>query len=54
MLAAVIWHELAHVDGCDEAQAREREMALWREFLRNGRVESSLGLTCLAALCDRK
>ena len=54
MLAAVIWHELAHVDGCDETQAREREMALWGEFVRNGRVESSLGLTYLAALRDRK
>lgn len=54
MLAIVIWHEQAHVDGCDEAQAREREVSLWREFVRNGRVESSLGLTYLAALRDRK
>ena len=54
MLAIVIWHEQAHADGCNEAQAREREVSLWREFVRSGRVESSLGLTYLAALRDRK
>jgi hypothetical protein len=54
MLAIVIWHEQAHADGCNEAEAREREVTLWREFVRNGRVESSLGLTYLAALRDRK
>jgi hypothetical protein len=54
MLAIVIWHEQAHADGCDEAEARAREVSLWREFVRSGRVESSLGLTYLAALRDRK
>lgn len=50
MLAAVICHELAHVDGCDEAQARERETALWQEFVKSSRVDSSIGLTYLAEL----
>ena len=54
MLAAVIWHELAHVEGCDEAQAREREEVLWREFVRNGRVDSAMGLSYLAALRRRR
>jgi hypothetical protein len=54
MLAAVIWHELAHVNGCDEAQARDSETRLWQEFVRSGRVDSALGLTYLAELLHRK
>ena len=50
MLAAVIWHELAHVEGCDEAHAREREASLWDEFVRSGRVDTALGLSYRAAL----
>jgi hypothetical protein len=50
MLAAVIWHELAHVEGCDEAHAREREASLWDEFVRSGRVDAALGLSYRAAL----
>ena len=30
MLAAVIWHEMAHADGLDESQARRREEELWQ------------------------
>ena len=33
ILAAVIWHEMAHTDGLDEAQARRREEELWRGFV---------------------
>ena len=45
MLAAVIWHEMAHADGLDEAQARRREEELWRGFVSTRVVESAFGLT---------
>jgi hypothetical protein len=54
MLAAVIWHEMAHAEGCDEAQARHREEELWQEYVRSGRVESGIGLTYLVELRGRR
>ena len=54
MLAAVIWHEVGHVEGCDEVEAREREAGLWGDFVRSGRVDGALGLSYLAALRRRK
>ena len=53
MLAVVLWHETAHVEGLDEAHARRREEDLWERFVRTGRVDSSLGLTYLAELKRR-
>src|SRR2546427_12221237 len=29
ILAAIIWHEMAHIDGADEEQAQRREEGLW-------------------------
>src|SRR5262249_3232182 len=40
MLAAVIWHEMAHADGLDERHAQEREEDLWRQFVLRRRVDS--------------
>ena len=31
MLAAVIWHEMAHTEGLDERQAQQRKEDLWKQ-----------------------
>jgi len=49
-LAAAIWHEMAHLDGADEREARHREQALWTIFIRDQRVDRVDGLRYLAAL----
>ena len=54
MLAAVIWHEMAHADGLDEPQAQQREEALWKDFMKRGIVDSGVGLTYLAELRRRR
>jgi hypothetical protein len=54
MLALVIWHEMAHVEGLDERGARRREEELWSEFIRSGRVDGSIGLAYLRELKARK
>lgn len=52
-LAAVLWHEMAHVAGADERGARRQEEALWRRFLRDERVDSVSGLRYLKSLIER-
>ncbi len=52
-LAAVIWHEMAHVDGADEREARVREEALWTRYVRDQRVDEVTALRYLAALKRR-
>ena len=52
-LAAVIWHEMAHVDGADEREARAREEALWTRYVRDQRVDEVKALRYLAALKRR-
>lgn len=54
MLATVIWHEMAHAEGCDEAQARRREEEPWQQYARSGRVDSGIGLTYLVELRGRR
>jgi hypothetical protein len=34
MLAAVIWHEMAHAEGHHERHAQEQEEDLWTQFVR--------------------
>ena len=53
-LATVIWHEMAHIAGADEAGAQQAEEQLWREFMLTRRVESSIGLRYLALLQKRR
>jgi hypothetical protein len=53
-LAAVIWHEMAHLDGADEGGAREAESALWASFVRDGRIDQLTGLRYLSALERRR
>ena len=50
VLASVLWHEMGHLEGLDEAAAIVREQNLWRTFIAAGRVDSALGLTYVARL----
>lgn len=52
-LAAVIWHEMAHVSGADERQARRKEEALWMSFIRDQRIDPVAGLRYLRSLVER-
>ena len=52
-LAAVLWHELAHVDGADERAARRQEQALWTTFVRDQRIDDVAALRYLNALAGR-
>lgn len=52
-LAAVVWHEMAHVAGADEREARKREQALWTSFIRDQRVDPVIALRYLSALDQR-
>ncbi len=54
MLAAVIWHEMAHAEGLDERQAQLREEDLWKQFVQRGLVDSDVGLTYLNELRQRR
>jgi len=53
MLAAIIWHEMAHIAGADEAQAQRREEGLWKGFLLEGRVDRVTALRYLKLMSDR-
>lgn len=52
-LSAVIWHEMAHLDGADERGARAREEKLWTSYIRDQRIDGVTGLRYLAALESR-
>jgi hypothetical protein len=53
MLATVIWHEMAHVDGADEAESRSREEGLWARFMLENAVDRDAALKYLVALKHR-
>ncbi len=53
-LAAIIWHEMAHIDGADEPAARRAEEQLWKEFILARRVDSRQGMRYLALLQNRR
>lgn len=53
VLAAIIWHEMAHLEGADEPSAQEREASLWRSFVRDARVDAVGGLRYLKRLVER-
>jgi len=52
-LAITIWHEMAHIDGADEATAQRAEEQLWTEFVVAGRVDRVQGMRYLALLRKR-
>jgi len=53
-LATVIWHEMAHINGADEAAAQEAEEQLWMEFIVSQRVDRTRGMKYLALLKKRR
>jgi len=52
-LATIIWHEMAHIDGADEATAQRAEEKLWTEFVVAGHVDRVRGMRYLALLKKR-
>ena len=52
-LAITVWHEMAHIDGADEREAQLREEELWKEFMRQQRVDANRGLNYLKLLQKR-
>jgi hypothetical protein len=54
VLAALIWHEMAHVEGADEAAAQQAEEQLWMEFILAQRVDTTRGMQYLALLKQRR
>jgi hypothetical protein len=54
ILATVIWHEMAHVAGADEREARRREEALWTRFMLDNAVDRDGALHYLRALKERR
>jgi hypothetical protein len=54
MLAAIMWHEMAHIDGADEAEAQRREEGLWKRFLLDNRVDRVTALRYLKAMNERR
>jgi hypothetical protein len=52
-LAAIIWHEMAHIDGAKEPDAQRQEELLWRQFILQRRVAGVTGLAYLASLQRR-
>lgn len=53
MLACVIWHEMAHIDGADERTAQRREEGLWKRFLIEGLLDRTIALRYLKLMNDR-
>jgi hypothetical protein len=54
VLATVIWHEMAHIDGADEVHAQMEEEKLWTQFVVARRVDADQGLRYLALLKNRR
>jgi hypothetical protein len=53
VLASIIWHEMAHLDGADERGARQAEEQLWTRFVRDGVSDQVTALRYLRALTKR-
>jgi len=54
ILATVIWHEMAHIDGGDEREAQRQEEALLTRYIMDERVDRGDGMRYLAMLKDRR
>jgi hypothetical protein len=52
-LAIIIWHEMAHLEGANERQARQKEEELWAQFVEAGRVDTRRGIAYLVLLRKR-
>ncbi len=53
LLAAIIWHEMAHLDGADEREAPRKEKGLWKGFVVERRVDQVTALQYLKLMDDR-
>ncbi len=53
MLAAIIWHEMAHLGGADEREAQRKEEGLWKRFVVEKRVDAVTALRYLKLMDDR-
>jgi hypothetical protein len=53
VLASIIWHEMAHLDGADERGAQRAEEQLWTRFVRDGIFDQVTALRYLNALTKR-
>ena len=53
VLATVLWHEMAHLAGAEEREARRAEEQLWTTFIRRGLVDHLTGLRYLEGLRRR-
>jgi hypothetical protein len=53
VLATIIWHEMAHLDGADERGARKAEQNLWTRFVRDQVCDDITALRYLRALAKR-
>jgi hypothetical protein len=54
ILASIIWHEMAHIDGADEMEAQHREEALWIRYVMDERVDPGDGMRYLSGLKSRR
>jgi hypothetical protein len=54
VLATVVWHKMAHIDGAQEPEAQRREEQLWLQFILSGKVDSGRGLAYLSLLRKRR
>jgi hypothetical protein len=54
VLAVVIWHEMAHLDGADERTAQRVEEDLWSQYVVGRRVPTDRGMAYLALLRKRR
>jgi hypothetical protein len=52
-VAIKIWHEMAHIAGADELEARRQEEELWKEFIVSQKVDGRRGLAYLELLRKR-
>jgi len=54
ILATIIWHEMAHIDGADEEEAQRREEALLTGYIIAQQVDQVEGMRYLATLRSRR
>jgi hypothetical protein len=53
ILATIVWHEMAHLDGADERRARKAEQDLWTRYVRDQVCDEVTALRYLRALAMR-
>ena len=54
VLASLVFHEMAHARGLDEAAALGAEKQLWRSFVAAGRAEPALGMSYMQRLEEER